>query len=156
MVVLKGVSAHVGANEKYKGGILKYVPCILKYVRPFFRVVFRGSVKCGQTRRVRASFDVRAGLLCVFFRVVFRCPPAGVCFFVFSRNFFVCVYVFVFQGCAVREAGVLCGSGVKKFEKSHGKVWLFGLAVVLLHSLSGTKRRRKAEPRGREFNDSIT
>jgi len=37
MVVLKGVSAHVGANEKYKGGILKYVPCILKYVRPFFR-----------------------------------------------------------------------------------------------------------------------
>ena len=107
-----------------------------------------GSVKCGQTRRVRVSFDVRAGLLCVFFRVVFRCSPAGVCFFVFSRNFFVCVYVFVFQGCAVREAGVLCGSGVKKFEKSHGKVWLFGLSVVLLHSLSGTKRRRKAEPGG--------
>ena len=83
MVVLKGVLAHVGANEKYKGGILKYVPCILKYVRPFFRGVFRGSVKCGQTRRVRASFDVRAGLLSVFFRVVFRFAPAGVCFFVF-------------------------------------------------------------------------
>ena len=83
MVVLKGVSAHVGANEKYKGGILKYVPCILKYVRPFFRGVFRGSVKCGQTRRVRASFDVRAGLLCVFFRVVFLfCAGRGV-FFVF-------------------------------------------------------------------------
>ena len=147
MVVLKGVSAHVGANEKYKGGILKYVPCILKYVRPFFRGVFRGSVKCGQTRRVRASFDVRAGLLSVFFRVVFCCPPAGVCFFsCFFRNFFACVYVFVFQGCAVREAGVLCVGGIKKFEKSHGKVWLFGLSVVLLHSLSGTKRRRKAEP----------
>ena len=157
MVVLKGVSAHVGANEKYKGGILKYVPCILKYVRPFFRGVFRGSVKCGQTRRVRASFDVRAGLLSVFFRVVFRCLPAGVCFFsCFFRNFFACVYVFVFQGCAVREAGVLCVGGIKKFEKSHGKVWLFGLSVVLLHSLSGTKRRRKAEPRGREFNDRIT
>ena len=101
----------------------------------FFGGVFRGSVKCGQTRRVRASFDVRAGLLSVFFRVVFRCLPAGVCFFVFSRNFFACVYVFVFQGCAVRGAGVLCGSGIKKFEKSHGKVWLFGLSVVLLHSL---------------------
>ena len=85
---------------------------------------------------------------CVFFRVVFRCQPAGVCFFVFSRNFFACVYVFVFQGCAVREAGVLCVGGIKKFEKSHGKVWLFGLSVVLLHSLSGTKRRRKAEPGG--------
>ena len=148
MVVLKGFLAHVGANEKYKGGILKYVPCILKYVRPFFRGVFRGSVKCGQTRRVRVSFDVSAGLMCVFFRVVFRCPPAGVCFFVFFRNFFACVYVFVFQGCAVREAGVLCVGGIKKFEKSHGKVWLFGLSVVLLHSLSGTKRRRKAEPGG--------
>ena len=88
MVVLKGFLAHVGANEKYKGGILKYVPCILKYVRPFFRGVFRGSVKCGQTRRVRVSFYVRAGLLSVFFRVVFRCPPAGVCFFrVFPVNF---------------------------------------------------------------------
>ena len=62
--------------------------------------------------------------------------------------FFACVYVFVFQGCAVREAGVLCVGGIKKFEKSHGKVWLFGLSVVLLHSLSGTKRRRKAEPGG--------
>ena len=149
MVVLKGVSAHVGANEKYKGGILKYVPCILKYVRPFFRGVFRGSVKCGQTRRVRASFDVRAGLLCVFFRVVFRCSPAGSCVFcVVCVIFFACVYVFVFQGCAVREAGVLLVGGIKKFEKSHGKVWLFGLSVVLLHSLSGTKRRRKAEPGG--------
>ena len=41
----------------------------------------------------------------------------------------------------MREAGVLCVGGIKKFEKSHGKVWLFGLSVVLLHSLSGTKRR---------------
>ena len=56
----------------------------------------------------------------------------------------------------MREAGVLCVGGIKKFEKSHGKVWLFGLSVVrlfglsvvLLHSLSGTKRRRKAEPGG--------
>ena len=101
MVVLKGVSAHVGANEKYKGGILKYVPCILKYVRPFFRGVFRGSVKCGQTRRVRVSFDVCAGLLSVFFRVVFPCSPAGVCFLCFSCKFFAYVYVFVFQGRAV-------------------------------------------------------
>ncbi len=81
----------------------------------------------------------------VLFFVVRR---PGCVFFVFSRNFFACVYVFVFQGCAVCEAGVLCGSGIKKFEKSHGKVWLFGLSVVLLHSLSGTKRRRKAEPGG--------
>ena len=72
----------------------------------------------------------------------------GVFFSCFFRNFFACVYVFVFQGCAVREAGVLCVGGIKKFEKSHGKVWLFGLSVVLLHSLSGTKRRRKAEPGG--------
>ena len=42
MVALKGVLAHVGANEKYKGGILKYVPCILKYVRPFFGGSFGG------------------------------------------------------------------------------------------------------------------
>ena len=72
----------------------------------------------------------------------------GVFFRVFPVIFFACVYVFVFQGCAVREAGVLCVGGIKKFEKSHGKVWLFGLSVVLLHSLSGTKRRRKAEPGG--------
>ncbi len=56
----------------------------------------------------------------------------------------------------MRGAGVLLVGGIKKFEKSYGKVWLFGLSVVLLHSLSGTKRRRKAEPRGREFNDRIT
>ena len=97
MVVLKGVSAHVGANEKYKGGILKYVPCILKYVRPFFRGVFRGSVKCGQTRRVRASFDVRAGLLSVFFRVVFRCLPAGVCFFRVFSVIFLRAFMFLFS-----------------------------------------------------------
>ena len=109
MVVLKGVSAHVGANEKYKGGILKYVPCILKYVRPFFRGVFRGSVKCGQTRRVRASFDVRAGLLSVFFRVVFRFAPAGVCFFVFSRNFFCVRLCFCFPGvCGARGRCFVC------------------------------------------------
>ena len=81
----------------------------------------------------------------VLFFVVCRSGCVFSCFF---RNFFACVYVFVFQDCAVREAGVLCGSGIKKFEKSHGKVWLFGLSVVLLHSLSGTKRRRKAEPGG--------
>ena len=72
----------------------------------------------------------------------------GCVFLCFSCKFFVYVYVFVFQGRAVREAGVLCVGGIKKFEKSHGKVWLFGLSVVLLHSLSGTKRRRKAEPGG--------
>ena len=83
VIVLKGVSAHVGANEKYKAHNSKYVRHILKYLRHIFRWVFRRSVKCGQTRRVRASFDVRAGLLCVFFRVVFRFAPAGVCFFVF-------------------------------------------------------------------------
>ena len=108
MVVLKGVSAHVGANEKYKGGILKYVPCILKYVRPFFRGGFRGSVKCGQTRRVRVSFDVRAGLLSVFFRVVFRCPPAGVCFFrVFPVNF-LRVFMFLFSRDVRCERQVFC------------------------------------------------
>ena len=95
------------------------------------------------------SFYVRAGLLSVFFRVVFCFAPAGVCFFrVFSVIFLRAFMFFVFQGCAVREAGVLCVGGIKKFEKSHGKVWLFGLSVVLLHSLSGTKRRRKAEPGG--------
>lgn len=91
-----------------------------------------------------------AGAFCfVFFSCSFLfCAGRGVFFSCFSRNFFACVYVFVFQGCAVREAGVLCVGGIKKFEKSHGKVWLFGLSVVLLHSLSGTKRRRKAEPGG--------
>ena len=89
-----------------------------------------------------------AGAFCfVFSSVLFFvvCRP-GVFFLCFSRKFFACVYVFVFQGCAVRGGCVLRGSGIKKFEKSFGKVWLFGLAVVLLHSLSGTKRRRKAEP----------
>ena len=81
----------------------------------------------------------------VLFFVVRR---PGCVFLCFSCKFFAYVYVFVFQGCAVREAGVLCVGGIKKFEKSHGKVWLFGLSVVLLHSLSGTKRRRKAEPGG--------
>ena len=112
MVVLKGVSAHVGANEKYKGGILKYVPCILKYVRPFFRGVFRGSVKCGQTRRVRASFDVRAGLLSVFFRVVFRCLPAGVCFFCVFPVIFLRVFMFLFSRGVRYVVQVFCVSVV--------------------------------------------
>lgn len=55
---------------------------------------------------------------------------------------------FCIPGACGRVAGVLLVGGIKKFEKSHGKVWLFGLSVVLLHSLSGTKRRRKAEPGG--------
>ena len=112
MVVLKGVSAHVGANEKYKGGILKYVPCILKYVRPFFRGVFRGSVKCGQTRRVRASFDVRAGLLSVFFRVVFRCLPAGVCFFSCFSVIFLRAFMFLFSRVVRCVRQVFCVSVV--------------------------------------------
>ena len=112
MVVLKGVSAHVGANEKYKGGILKYVPCILKYVRPFFRGVFRGSVKCGQTRRVRASFDVRAGLLSVFFRVVFRCLPAGVCFFRVFSVIFLRAFMFLFSRVVRCARRVFCVSVV--------------------------------------------
>ena len=112
MVVLKGVSAHVGANEKYKGGILKYVPCILKYVRPFFRGVFRGSVKCGQTRRVRASFDVRAGLLCVFFRVVFLfCAGLGVFFSCFSV-IFLRVFMFLFSRVVRCARQVFCVSVV--------------------------------------------
>ena len=97
MVVLKGVSAHVGANEKYKAHISKYVRHILKYLRHIFRGVFRGSVKCGQTRRVRASFDVRAGLLSVFFRVVFRCLPAGVCFFRVVCVIFLRAFMFLFS-----------------------------------------------------------
>ena len=112
MVVLKGVSAHVGANEKYKGGILKYVPCILKYVRPFFRGVFRGSVKCGQTRRVRASFDVRAGLLSVFFRVVFRCLPAGGVFFCVFSVIFLRAFMFLFSRVVRCARQVFCVSVV--------------------------------------------
>ena len=145
MVVLKGVSAHVGANEKYKGGILKYVTCILKYVRPFFRGVFRGSVKCGQTRRVRVSFDVRAGLLCVFFRVVFRCSPAGSCFFcVVCVIFFACVYVFVFQGCAVCGAGVLLVGGIKSLKKVMEK---FGCLVWRLYFCTRFRERNAAARR---------
>ena len=97
VIVLKGVSAHVGANEKYKAHNSKYVRHILKYLRHIFRWVFRGSVKCGQTRRVRVSFDVRAGLLCVFFRVVFRCLPAGVCFFRVFPVIFLRVFMFLFS-----------------------------------------------------------
>ena len=35
----------LGAKKKYKAHISKYVPCILKYVRPFFARVFIGV--CG-------------------------------------------------------------------------------------------------------------
>ena len=63
----------------------------------FFGGVFRGSVKCGQTRRVRVSFDVSAGLMCVFFRVVFRCLPAGVCFFCVVCVIFLRVFMFLFS-----------------------------------------------------------
>ena len=108
-----------------------------------------GGVLNADKRVASARLLMSVPVCFVFSSVLFfvvRRP--GCVFFVFSRNFFACVYVFVFQGCAVREAGVLCVGGIKKFEKSHGKVWLFGLSVVLLHSLSGTKRRRKAEPGG--------
>ena len=71
-------------------------------------------------------------------------------------NFFCVCLCFCFPGLCGVWRGCFACRWYKKFEKSHGKVWLFGLAVVLLHSLSGTKRRRKAEPRGREFNDRIT
>ena len=57
-----------------------------------------------------------AGAFCfVFSSVLFFvvCRP-GFVFSCFSRKFFACVYVFVFQGCAVREAGVLCVGGIKK------------------------------------------
>ena len=99
--------------------------------------------------RVFAFLAVRVLFALCFLPCCFSLSAGrGVFFSCFSCKFFACVYVFVFQGCAVREAGVLCVGGIKKFEKSHGKVWLFGLSVVLLHSLSGTKRRRKAEPGG--------
>ena len=35
----------LGAKKKYKAHISKYVPCILKYVRPFFAPVLTGA--CG-------------------------------------------------------------------------------------------------------------
>ena len=113
----------------------------------FFGGSFGGVLNADKrvaSARLLMSVPVCLVFSSVLFFVVRR--PGCVFFSCFFRNFFACVYVFVFQGCAVREAGVLCGSGIKKFEKSHGKVWLFGLSVVLLHSLSGTKRRRKAEP----------
>ena len=75
-------------------------------------MVFLGSVKCGQTRRVRASFDVRAGLLSVFFRVVFCLAPAGSCFFCVVCVIFLRVFMFLFSRgvwCVVR---VFCVSVV--------------------------------------------
>ena len=122
----------------------------------FFERSFGGVLNADKhvaSARLLMSVPVCLVFSSVLFFVVRR---PGCVFSCFPVIFFACVYVFVFQGCAVREAGVLLVGGIKKFEKSHGKVWLFGLSVVLLHSLSGTKRRRKAEPRGREFNDRIT
>ena len=43
MVVLKGVSAHEGANEKYKAHISKYVRHILKYLRRIFCLLKTGE-----------------------------------------------------------------------------------------------------------------
>ena len=114
----------------------------------FFGGSFGGVLNADKhvaSARLLMSVPVCLVFSSVLFFVVRR---PGCVFSCFSCKFFACVYVFVFQGCAVREAGVLCVGGIKKFEKSHGKVWLFGLSVVLLHSLSGTKRRRKAEPGG--------
>ena len=114
----------------------------------FFGWSFGGVLNADKhvaSARLLMSVPVCLVFSSVLFFVVRR---PGCVFSCFSRKFFMCVYVFVFQDCAVRGAGVLCGSGIKKFEKSQGKVWLFGLSVVLLHSLSGTKRRRKAEPGG--------
>ena len=74
----------------------------------------------------------------------------------FSRNFFTCVYVFVFQGCAVREAGVLCVGGIKKFEKKSWKslaVWFVGCTFALAF---GNETPPQGGARGREFNDRIT
>ena len=115
----------------------------------FFEGSF-GGVLNADKRVASARLLMSVPVCFVFSSVLFFvvCRPGCVFFRVFPVIFFACVYVFVFQGCAVREAGVLCVGGIKKFEKSHGKVWLFGLSVVLLHSLSGTKRRRKAEPGG--------
>ena len=61
----------------------------------------------------RLLMSVPVGL--VFSSVLFFvvCRP-GCVFSCFSRKFFACVYVFVFQGCAVREAGVLRVGGIKK------------------------------------------
>ena len=84
MVVLKGVSAHVGANEKYKGGILKYVPCILKYVRPFFRGGSFGGVLNADKHVASARLLMSVPVCLVFSSVLFFvvCRP-GCVFFVF-------------------------------------------------------------------------
>ena len=83
MVVLKGFSAHVGANEKYKGGILKYVPCILKYVRLFFGGSFGGVLNAEKhvaSARLLMSVPVCLVFSSVLFFVVRR---PGCVFFVF-------------------------------------------------------------------------
>ena len=82
---------------------------------------------------------------CVFFRVVFCFAPAWVCFFLcFSCKFFAYVYVFVFQGRAVREAGVLCVGGIKKLKKVMEK---FGCLVCRLYFCTRFRERNAAARR---------
>ena len=58
------------------------------------------------------SFDVRAGLLSVFFRVVFRCPPAGVCFFRVFSVIFLRAFMFLFSRVVRCVGRVFCVSVV--------------------------------------------
>ena len=86
--------------------------------------------------------------LCFFSCSFLFCAGRGVFFSCFSVIFFCVRLCFCIPGVCGARGGCFACRWYKKFEKSHGKVWLFGLSVVLLHSLSGTKRRRKAEPGG--------
>ena len=107
--------------------------------------------------RVFAFLAVRVLFALCFLPCCFSLFAGRVVFFLCCLcNFFCVCLCFCFPGLCGVWRGCFACRWYKKFEKSHGKVWLFGLSVVLLHSLSGTKRRRKAEPRGREFNDRIT
>ena len=106
----------------------------------------------GSGRRQRRATSPRfrffsgAGAFCfVFSSVLFFvvCRP-GCVFSCFPVIFFACVYVFVFQGCAVREAGVLCGSGIKSLKKVMEK---FGCLVWRLYFCTRFRERNAAARR---------
>ena len=110
----------------------------------FFGGSFGGVLNADKhvaSARLLMSVPVCLVFSSVLFFVVRR---PGCVFSCFPVIFFACVYVFVFQGCAVREAGVLCGSGIKSLKKVMEK---FGCLVWRLYFCTRFRERNAAARR---------
>ena len=128
---VKGRFGACGSKWKIQGRNFKICALYFKICPTFFSGGSFGGVLNADKHVASARLLMSVPVCLVFSSVLFfvvRRP--GCVFSCFPVIFFACVYVFVFQGCAVREASVLCGSGIKSLKKVMEK---FGCLVWRLY-----------------------